>query len=847
MDLKTRLKNIAYSALSFTVPATTCLTLLFYAAIFISSVVQEERVPTPPPHSDQHGLDLQTALRDLQIIASGPHPYNSHANDAVHSHIISRLTQVTGLHNNVHIANDLQSNATWYSGNGIYFEGNNVLVKIDGRQPELDAVLFSAHFDSVSTAPGATDDGMGVATLLQLVEYFANNTPRRTVVFNINNGEEDGLHGAHAFLEHPWSSLPKTFLNLEGAGAGGRAVLFRTSSTSVTKAFRGVPHPFGSVLSADGFSLGLIKSGTDYSVYQAGGMRGLDLAFYKRRSLYHTNRDSVPSLEGPNPLWNMMESALFAGIALTEGDSSSDDKGSAVYFDLFGETLVVFSLRTAFIISVVLLVVGPLLVSAGIAAVYVQGKLHWSFRGWLRFPLTIAVGLGLLLGLAALYNYVNPNIVYSSHYTVAISFMALAFASVHIPLLIFSSWHPVPQQKSIILLESYIIWWILLVYNTILINQYQIGGLYVIFFFHISYFLALVVTLAELLQTPPTEHTHSSNIHQHNSRNGGQINGDDTETTPLLRRPENSIERDIQEGEHFGFWTAEFLLLVPFPAILVTQMGLMLLGALSQTLADGSPAITVYGAMALLSFLIVLPLSPFIHKLHRYVSVGFLSILIITGIYCLVAFPFSQTSPLKVKFSQVVDLDNGSNVVNLDGLAGYMKESIVSSFPSTWNQKVNCTDVPGSLQRCQWSGLSPSVVPHNSEDWLSFNATLAGPGAALIKIKGENTRSCRIYFDHPVNTIRIEDTSGEVQTDYPFPREGIKRLNLWSRKWGKEFVVTATWSGSQSLSGRVSCGWAEITEGRIPAFAEILAFLPNWVGATKSNDALVEAFKVFSV
>jgi Zn-dependent M28 family amino/carboxypeptidase len=80
----------------------------------------------------------------------------------------------------------------------VYFEGNNILVKIDGKQPEMDVVLFAAHFDSVSTAPGAADDGMGVATLLQLVEYFANNTPRRTVVFNINNGEEDGCNGAHA-------------------------------------------------------------------------------------------------------------------------------------------------------------------------------------------------------------------------------------------------------------------------------------------------------------------------------------------------------------------------------------------------------------------------------------------------------------------------------------------------------------------------------------------------------------------------------------------------------------------------------------------------------------------------
>ena len=83
----------------------------------------------------------------------------------------------------------------------MYFEGTNVLVKVDGLEDAkvgAGGVLFSAHYDSVSTAPGATDDGMGVATLLQLVQLLAENRGRRTAVFNINNGEEDFLNGAHA-------------------------------------------------------------------------------------------------------------------------------------------------------------------------------------------------------------------------------------------------------------------------------------------------------------------------------------------------------------------------------------------------------------------------------------------------------------------------------------------------------------------------------------------------------------------------------------------------------------------------------------------------------------------------
>lgn len=101
----------------------------------------------------------------------------------------------------VRVIDDLLSNGSWASNYGVYFEGTNILVKIEGSNPDYrdnGGVLFSAHYDSVSTAPGATDDGMGVVTLLQLIEYFAKHRVERTSLFNINNGEEDWLNGAHA-------------------------------------------------------------------------------------------------------------------------------------------------------------------------------------------------------------------------------------------------------------------------------------------------------------------------------------------------------------------------------------------------------------------------------------------------------------------------------------------------------------------------------------------------------------------------------------------------------------------------------------------------------------------------
>jgi Zn-dependent M28 family amino/carboxypeptidase len=142
-------------------------------------------------------------------IAARPHPYGVRANDDVRAFILSRVQAIALTHPHITIDDDTLTNVSFSSGlastgsgSAAYFEGTNILVKVDGSDPELSlaqgAVLFDAHYDSVSTTPGATDDGMGVASLIALLEYLAKNRLRRTAVFNINNGEEDGLFGAHA-------------------------------------------------------------------------------------------------------------------------------------------------------------------------------------------------------------------------------------------------------------------------------------------------------------------------------------------------------------------------------------------------------------------------------------------------------------------------------------------------------------------------------------------------------------------------------------------------------------------------------------------------------------------------
>jgi hypothetical protein len=295
-------------------------------------------------------------------VSARPHPFNSHANDLVRDFILDRLGDIASRHPHVTIDYDVVSNASWAAGSrAVYQEGNNILVKVQGTDPayrESGGYLLSAHYDSVSTAPGTTDDSMGIVTLLQMVEHFANHVPARTVVFNFNNNEESGLNGAHTYVPSydprdgihilekvtystrgptlaMFSSISKALLREGGTChvsavdlplilSCSRPVMFRSTNIAPLSSWTGshVPHPHANVLFADAFSRGAVRSATDYSVYEKAGLEGLDFSFYRGRSRYHTGYDSISGMQGSKKaLWAMMEATHGASLVLANDDT----------------------------------------------------------------------------------------------------------------------------------------------------------------------------------------------------------------------------------------------------------------------------------------------------------------------------------------------------------------------------------------------------------------------------------------------------------------------------------------------------------------------------------------------
>jgi hypothetical protein len=107
-----------------------------------------------------------------------------------------------------------------------FVRGTNVVGYIEGSDPKLkdEYVVIGAHLDHLGTFDqyvynGADDNGSGSVGVLNAALAFATNPqkPKRTVVFCLWTGEEEGLLGSRYYTMNPEFPIAKTvtYLNLD--------------------------------------------------------------------------------------------------------------------------------------------------------------------------------------------------------------------------------------------------------------------------------------------------------------------------------------------------------------------------------------------------------------------------------------------------------------------------------------------------------------------------------------------------------------------------------------------------------------------------------------------------------
>ncbi|PFH35185.1 peptidase, M28 family protein [Besnoitia besnoiti] len=227
------------------------------------------------------------------------------------------------------------------------------------KSAKRNALLLSAHADSASGSPGASDDAAMVGSLLEVARNVVHmhlesvekgqkgaNEGRRAgwegpssfwkieapLIVDINGAEEIGLLGAHGFATlHPFARQVAYALNLESAGRGGKENLIQTSGPHGTRIVShyqsAASSPSASSLVMDVGDMGLFPGETDLRVWRdvLHVKGGIEFAWTTDGFYYHTKYDDIHHIR-PGAIQRVGDLARALTLRLTQDLATQGDE-----------------------------------------------------------------------------------------------------------------------------------------------------------------------------------------------------------------------------------------------------------------------------------------------------------------------------------------------------------------------------------------------------------------------------------------------------------------------------------------------------------------------------------------
>jgi hypothetical protein len=376
------------------------LSAVILAAILVLSIAAL-RPPTPKPlNAPATEFSATRAVATLHRILGddAPHPIGSPADDDVRNRIVDEL-------NALGYEPQVQTGFAC-SGFGTCATVRNVLARIDGAETNAggvavpgSSVLLAAHYDSVPAGPGDSDDGTGVAAVLEIARALKSlPAPRHSIILLLDEGEEAGLLGARAFVDsHPWAKEVRAAVNLDARGTSGPSLMFETGSANdwtVRLYSRHAPRPATSSIFYTVYQQ--LPSDTDFTIFKAAGYQGLNFAFIGDEPQYHTPLDNSANVK-LGSLQHHGENALPMILALANADLSAPLQEEAVFFDLLERRVIHWPARRTFPIAIcalILLLAEILWMLRGKRLVL--RRLAWGMGAWL-ITMIITGGVALIV------------------------------------------------------------------------------------------------------------------------------------------------------------------------------------------------------------------------------------------------------------------------------------------------------------------------------------------------------------------------------------------------------------------------------------------------------------------
>jgi hypothetical protein len=303
-------------------------------ALALYQFVPPAVVPASAPPTE---FSAERALAHLGVIAREPHPVGSLENARVRDYLLERLRKMG-------LGPEVQKTVVFWSNPdeaGRATKVENILVRIEGTEPKNQAVLITAHYDSVPSGPGAGDNGMSVAAMLETLRTLkTGQPPRNDLIFLFSDGEELGMFGSSAFVEqHPWADDVRVVFDFDRTEPTGAALLSWTAAHDgwlVREIADASPGIFAT-------SLNNASKRQDYNndlhAFAAAGFTGAHIDNNSGSTRYHTMADNLTNSD-PRSLQD--EGSAMVAVARHFGDLPIDETKveDEVFFTVFaGEVL----------------------------------------------------------------------------------------------------------------------------------------------------------------------------------------------------------------------------------------------------------------------------------------------------------------------------------------------------------------------------------------------------------------------------------------------------------------------------------------------------------------------------
>ena len=320
--------------------ATSILTISFILLLVAFSVYREHPPAAVPANASPTEFSSSRAMKHLEVITRKSHPIGSPEHAQVRDYIVGQL-KAEGLEPEVQTVTAL--NQIWDS---TVRAGTvrNIVARLRGTDSGK-AILLASHYDTRPLSYGASDDGAAVVAMLETLRALKAGPPlKNDVIFLFTDGEEVAMLGAKAFVdEHPYAKDVGLVLNFEARGNGGPSIMFETSDKNgwLIKEFaNSSPHPVAHSLAYEIYRL--LPNDTDFTIFKKANLPGLNFAYVKGITHYHTSLDSFDKIDERS----LQHHGSYA-LALTRyfGNLSLEprDEPNAVYFDVLGLTLIHYS------------------------------------------------------------------------------------------------------------------------------------------------------------------------------------------------------------------------------------------------------------------------------------------------------------------------------------------------------------------------------------------------------------------------------------------------------------------------------------------------------------------------